>query len=110
MSIPEARPYRWPGQLEAPITGSLRRGLESRLQVVRRREEASSLPVRLRPLLHHFRLLEIEGDGRIAADGKLRRAEHWQASRPGSRASVSGHARFGGRAAEAADRLGEDCA
>src|ERR1039458_2989971 len=79
MSIPEARPYRWPGQLEAPISGSVRRGLESRIQVVRRREEASSIPVRLRPFLHHFRLLQIEGDGRVVSRGELRRAEHWQA-------------------------------
>src|SRR5580658_11345022 len=51
------RLYGFNGQGPAALRDLLRREAEGRLQMVRRREEAGPVSIRLRPLLHHIWLL-----------------------------------------------------
>ena len=75
------------GQRPAALSNLLRREAEGRIQVVRRREEAGAVPVRLRSLLHKLCLLRIDREERRYDYGFLHGEEYRQArghrDRPG---------------------------
>src|SRR6516165_9534499 len=73
--------------------------------MVRRREEAGVVPVRVWVVVHELWLLEPEGRLRQGHYRDVYGEKYWQASRPGDRAGVCCTSYRGGRATEAAGGL-----
>ena len=71
------------------------------LQVVRRREKACTLPVWLRPLVHHLQIFGALGDARRNYRSLFHGEKYGQAHRDGDRPDLCIVARYGGRAAQA---------